>query len=123
MLGLALFALPTVSNAATNEFAQSGRLGLGFGSGRVTNGVSAKYFLSESMALQGVVGSYGGWGAWGWGGLGLSADLLFEMPSLVGNKDINVNWNVGAGASAGIGNNYQTVGVSGVAGISLQIKP
>lgn len=125
VLGLSLLAVPSASNATTNALAESGRFGLGIGSLRSVSGLSGKFFLSESMAVQGVVGSYwgGGWG-WGWGGgLGIGADLLWEMPSLFEQNELNINWNVGAGASAGLGSGVQTFGVSGVAGISLQLKP
>lgn len=121
LVGLALVTLPSLAKADTNAFAQAGRFGLGVGSSWVTSGVSAKYFFGERMSLQGVVGGYGGWG--GWGAFGVGADILFEMPSLVGNQDVNLNWNVGPGVSAGVGNGYAAFGVSGVIGLSLQIKP
>lgn len=121
ILGAALLATPAVASAETNAFAQSGRFGLGIGSGWYTNGISAKYFFGERMSLQGVVGGYGGWGL-GWGGLGVGADVLFEMPSLVGNQDVNLNWNVGPGVAAGFGSGFASVAVSGVVGLSLQLK-
>lgn len=114
-LGLALLAAPAVSNATTNEFAQTGRFGLGLGAGALTSGLSGKFFLGEAVALQAVVGTW-----WGYG-LSVNADAVFEMPSFFSNEAININWNLGAGAGTVLGTSAGLT-VSGLAGLSLQIK-
>src|SRR4051812_30587472 len=79
--------------------------GLGLGSGTIANGLSMKYFMGGS-ALQGVVGIWGG-GGFGErfrhaGGVAVSADYLFEMPSLAASQYFTLDWSFGLGAGFGV---------------------
>jgi hypothetical protein len=79
--------------------------GLGLGSGTIANGVSMKYFMGGN-ALQGVVGFWGG-GGFGdrfrhAGGIAVSADYLFEMPSLATSPYFTLDWSFGLGAGFGV---------------------
>lgn len=86
-----------------------GRFGLGIGMGTLANGLSAKYFIDKENALQFNLGEFGGRGfdrRWGhWGGIGFSADYLFEMPAIAraGNA-FELAWNIGAGLGIGFDN-------------------
>lgn len=115
VLGIALLAVPAVSQATTSEFAQAGRFGLGLGGGSLSNGITGKLYLSDAMALQAVVGY------WGLGGLTATVDGIWEMPSLFSNEVLNINWNVGVGAGTILGSNFG-LGVAGVAGLNFQLK-
>jgi hypothetical protein len=68
--------LALASAAQASEVGTSKKLGLGLGGGTVNSGLAGKYFLSDKIALQGVVGSYGGWG---WG---LDVDAVQQYGSL-----------------------------------------
>lgn len=115
LLGLSLLAVPAVSNATTNEFAQTGRFGLGLGGGALTSGLSGKLFLGEAFAAQAVVGTW-----WGFG-LSINVDAIFEMQSIFSNDAVNLNWNVGAGAGTVLGTSTG-LAISALAGLSLQLK-
>ena len=117
VLGIALLAVPAVSQATTSEFAQAGRIGLGLGGGSLTSGLTGKLYLSDAMALQAVLGYWGG------AGLSVQADGIWEMPSLFSNDVLNINWNVGVGAATILGGFYGFgLGVSGIAGLNFQLK-
>lgn len=99
-------------------------LGLGLGAGTSTGGLSAKYFLRETMALQGVVGAgYGsraasaGWAA----GLGLGADLLFEAPSFAALDDVEFAWSAGPGLGLWAYDDQVSLAAAGVVGLEACI--
>ena len=75
-LGLLLAANPAF---AYNNHRYTGKTGIGVGGDAYGAGLSLKRFLTDEMAVQGVIGA---WGEWGNGGLGL-ADYLYEMPVLL----------------------------------------
>jgi hypothetical protein len=80
-----------------------------------------KYFMSESQALQGVVG------IWGLGRdhgtiIGLNADYLWEGPSLTRGSVIDLGWALGVGAFGGFGDAFW-LGVSGVLGLEFNFVP
>lgn len=118
---LALLAFPAVAHAGASH-RRSGTTGIGLGAGTSGAGLSAKMFLSDASAAQAVVGP---WGVWGSGGLGLSADYLYEMPTIVEGDVAELAWNMGAGAGLGIYSSTALPGVavSGVAGLEVAFKP
>jgi hypothetical protein len=131
-LGLALYAAP--SQAAPPS---SGNFGIGIGGGTATSGLSMKYYMSDSTALQGVIG------VWGYGRgygdtLGVSLDYLFEMPEFAKSDVICLGWNLGPGLWAGAWNDSDKwdddrwsngndgggyFGVSGVVGLEFLFQP
>lgn len=121
LVGLALLAVPALAHAGADH-RRSGTVGVGLGGGTTGAGLSAKVFLSDASAIQAVAGPWGGWGN---GGLGLSADYLYEMPTLVEGDAAELAWNVGAGAGVGIFSQTATlgVGVAGVLGLEVAFKP
>lgn len=116
VLGIALLAVPAVSQAATSEFAQAGRFGLGLGGGSLSSGLSGKLYLSDAMALQAVVGT------WGWSSLSVGVDGVWEMPSLFSNDVLNINWNLGVGAGGVVGGGFNGLSISALAGLGFQLK-
>jgi hypothetical protein len=121
LLGPIAPALPSLANAGASH-RRSGTVGVGLGGGTTGAGLSAKVFLSDASAVQAVAGPWGGWGN---GGLGLSADYLYEMPTIVEGDVAELAWNVGAGAGVGIYSQSATLGVAvaGVAGLEVAFKP
>ncbi|MCO4764552.1 MAG: hypothetical protein KC502_23785 [Myxococcales bacterium] len=106
------------ATASASNIRQSGKFGVGVGSGTTTNGLSGKYFLGTSTALQVTVGGNG----FDFGGLHVGADYLFEMPPLATGSVLDVAWNAGIGAGAVIGDPL-ILAVSGVIGLELLFKP
>ena len=102
---LGALSLGTPSHA--EPIRTTGRFGLGLGSGTIANGLSAKYFMNQSNALQFNLGEFGGGGVdrrWKhFAGFGFGVDYLYEMPTLVraGNA-FELAWNIGAGVGVGI---------------------
>jgi hypothetical protein len=95
--------------------------GIGLGGGTSASGVSMKYWMSSSHALQGVVG------IWGLGRghgtvIGFSGDYLYELPSLTRNSVIDLGWNIGFGPFLGVGDKTW-LGVSGVLGLEFNFVP
>ena len=112
---------------------QAGNFGIGLGTGTTAAPVSLKYFLSDSLSLQGNAGWWRGpvrcsrdyrdrYGNCGFyrSALGLSADILFEGGPLVGNEDVSLDWELGAGAGLGVGDGVG-VAIAGVAGLQVNI--
>jgi len=117
------------AHAAPGPFREAHRFGLGLGAGTSTAGLSAKYFLSDRLALQGVIGAgydahhdyYAGAGG-GWdSGAALSADLLFEMPAFFEDPDVNLAWAIGPGMGIWVGNHSFALAASGALGFEVNI--
>lgn len=124
---LGLVMSPTVL-ADPEPVRQPGNFGLGLGGGTSTAGISMKYFMSSSMAVQGVVGAgYGnsgrgnGPGDWD-GGFGAGADLLFEMPAFHESQDLELAWNAGPGVGLWIMDDWAALAVSGVLGFEFNVS-
>ncbi len=129
-LPLSLLVLPSSALAITGpgEFREPGRFGLGVGAGTSTAGLSAKYFFSDDLALQGVVGA--GYGASSYdpgpGGnwdssLALSADLLFEMPAFYSTEGVDLAWSIGPGIGTWLSDSYFALALSGAVGFEVNI--
>ncbi len=131
-----LFTLGAVtaapSNAHAQDLKQTGNFGIGLGVGTFASLISAKYFLSPSLSLQGNLGPYRyNWycnnrrrcGRWGGDSLALSADILAERGPLVGNSDISLGWQIGGGAGVGFygGGGGADLAVAFVTGLQLNI--
>jgi len=102
-----LSALALAAPALAEPIRTPGRFGLGLGSGTISNGLSAKYFVDKSNALQFNLGDFGGGGfdrRWRhFGGFGFGFDYLYEMPTLAraGNA-FELAWNLGLGVGVGL---------------------
>jgi len=131
---LALLVVAT-SSADAKPIRTPGRFGLGIGSGTIANGLSAKYFVDSKNALQFNLGSFGGRGfdnRWKrFGGVGFSADYLFEMPTIVtASRAFDLAWNIGAGIGLGFDDNdykdhrdYFALAASFVLGLEFNFIP
>ncbi len=111
LAALMLVSAPALAGAPP----KGGPFGLGIGGGYLVNGVSAKYYLSERLAVQGVVGS------WGFNTIALGGSVLFPQPNLYESPDFLVAWNFGAGGGVGLAGSSTLFIVNGVAGIELEV--
>lgn len=75
-----------------------GGFGIGLGAGTAVSGLSGKVHTGD-IAFQGVVG------CWGYycHGLGLSMDVLFNMPTIHDAGVVRFAWNLGGGGAIGVG--------------------
>ncbi len=115
-----------------NPIRSAGSWGIGFGGGSRVSGISAKYFASNTIAIQGVVGAWGYNRAYGpyWPagstyrtGVGFNVDLLFELPTIATAGDVmELGWSVGPGVLLGIGEPF-AVGAMGVLGLEFNFIP
>lgn len=127
ILALLLSSPDALAVHGPGPFREKGRFGLGLGAGTSTAGLSAKYFFSERLALQGVLGAGYGSGyssgpGGGWDeGAALGADLLFEMPALYEDEGIELAWALGPGAGIWIGDNWAALAASGALGFECNI--
>src|SRR4051812_41060538 len=106
------------SSSSTSLFAQSGRFGVGIGSGTFATGVTGKLYVGGPWAVQGVIGfGYG----FGYGrGMNLNIDAVHEMAKLWSNDALSLNWHLGAGGALGFysGPGVGTgIGLEGLAGL------
>jgi len=126
----ALGAAPLDAQAIelANPIREAGHWGIGLGGGLGPSGVSVKWFMAKALSLQGVVGFYGGGNAYGSdnanaGGLGIQADLLFELPTIVMAGDVmELGWAVGPGVWTSIGGDFW-LGVNGTLGLEFNFIP
>ncbi len=118
LIASAVLLVSTSSTAfADAPIRQGGNFGIGLGNGTSATGLSAKYFLSGSQALQGTLGVHLG-GDY----LGVGADYLWEMPEFVQSSPANLGWNLGAGAGLGLGSGIY-FGASFIAGLEFNFNP
>lgn len=107
LIGSLALVMLMASTASAKPIRTPGRFGLGLGSATLSNGLSAKYFMSKQDALQFNLGEFGGHGfEHRWrrfdDGLGLGVDYLFEMPDIVrAGRAFDLAWNVGGGLGLG----------------------
>jgi len=121
-------------SAASSPLKSAGNFGIGLGSGTNAAPLSMKYFTSSRTSIQANVGwwrapllcndgyrdAYDDCGFYR-DALGLSADFLFEGGPLVGNQDVSLGWEVGAGAGVGVGGDAVGVAAAFVTGLQLNI--
>ena len=107
-LACLLVALPLFADS----IGASKSLGIGLGGGTSTSGLTAKYYLGKTTALQGFVGLHAG------NGTSLGADYIMEFPDLAAGSAGRLFWGAGLGAGLllySVGNNSGAhIGVSGV---------
>jgi hypothetical protein len=84
-------AVALASTAQASEVGTTKKLGLGLGGGTVNSGLAGKLFLSDKLALQGVVGQYFGYG------FGADVDAVQELGSLFKHEAGELVWGAGAG--------------------------
>ena len=117
-------AVALASTAQASEVGGSKKIGLGLGGGTVNSGLAGKYFLSDKLALQGVVGSYAGWG------LGLDVDAVQQFGSLAKGDAGELVWGLGAGVGlftwdagkAGIAAGGSSLSLSGVGQLAFRFN-
>jgi len=112
---LALWCVPA-EGWAQHDIRTSGRIGLGLGGGPSPSGISVKYFLGSSAAVQATAGGFGRFG------LGVGADLLLELPFLVQTDVVDIGWYLGAGAGLGLAEEAVYARVDGVVGAGLYLN-
>lgn len=128
---VAVFALMmTAPASAQAQQSRPGGFGIGLGHSTGVAGISGKVH-SGDIAIQGVVGNW--WGGWGarWGdrydryyyrnrrGLGVSLDLLFNMPVIHDADVVQIAWNLGGGAAVGVSPHYMHMRGQFVAGLEF----
>ena len=118
-------ALVLVPASAMAE--KPGKVGVGLGAGTVSNGLSGKYYMSDKIAAQLIVGTFGAGGASerykDLGGLGVGLDVLIENAALVKTPIFSLDWNYGVGAGLGIRNDTFGLAAAGVLGLELNFIP
>lgn len=115
-----LLALPflLLATPAQADY-QPGEFGIGLGSGTMTRlGLSFKYFMGDH-AIQANLGCRG----WSCGGIGVSADYLFELPALVEGRVMSLDWNAGVGPGLGLSSGQIDFAAAGVLGLEANFKP
>ena len=125
-LTTALAALLCMSTAAdAKPIHSAGRFGIGLGSGTIANGLSLKYFMADSLAIQANVGVFGGRGRDRLkdnGGIAASADILIENSPLIASSLLNLEWNYGVGAGIGVRNDNSAIAAAGVLGLEVNFN-
>jgi len=113
-MGLALVAaLPTASQAQ-QKVREPGNIGLGVGGHLFGAGVSGKYFVNESNAVQGLVGL-----GYSSTSLTLSVDYLYNFPTFVQEEDLSIGWYAGFGGSLILG--ASVLGTTGIVGVDVDV--
>ena len=125
----------SADQAHAQDIRQAGRFGIGLGAGTFATLLSMKYFMSDSLSIQGNVGPLRyGWrsGCYyerrgynycrGFGeAIALSADLLSERPELAGNGDLSLAWHIGGGVGAAIWNRAPNLDLAAAFVVGLQL--
>lgn len=120
LISLTLLAIMSLS---TQAFAgapirQGGNFGLGVGTSYGLTGLSLKYFMSDSQAVQGTAGV-------GFGGnyIGATLDYLLEIPEFVQSDVLNIGPSIGLGGALGLSDSSIALGINGVAGLEFMLNP
>lgn len=119
---LATFVVLAVATPARAErpIHSSGRFGIGLGGGTISNGLSAKYYMTAGTAIQANLGSYGNGGDRAdFGGFAASADFLLERGPLTTTGYFSLDWSFGLGAGVGVRDSNTGIAAAGVLGLEL----
>jgi hypothetical protein len=104
-------AVALATAAQASEVGAAKKVGLGLGDGTVNSGIAGKLFLSDKLALQGVVGQYFGYG------LGLDVDAVQQLGTLAKNDAGELVW--GAGGGVGLATWDNVIGYEGSSSLSV----
>lgn len=129
----AVLTLSANTATAGDSLRRSGNFGLGIGGGSfsgasVGGGLSGKYWLSDTSAVQGTLSGSGSSLNFGYSysSSGISADYLIEMPVITNNEELELGWNFGPGVGIAqwTSGTYSatTVGLSAVLGLEVNLK-
>ena len=119
---IAALAVATVSETAHAD--KPGTFGIGIGGGTVSSGLSVKYYMGGSFAVQGNVGFLGaGRDRFGGNGVAVSLDGLLEQNALFKNGFVSIDWNLGLGAGVGVGGDVLVLAAAGVIGLEFNFIP
>jgi hypothetical protein len=101
-------AVALAATAQASEVGGSKKLGLGLSGGNVASGLSGKLFLTESVAVQGIVGGYVSERTFA-----LEADIVQQLGVLARPAAGELVW--GVGATAGLANALNLGGIGQLA--------
>jgi len=111
VLALLMTCASTLASAS-EPVRSAGHFGLGIGSGTLSNGIDAKYFLDRGSSLQFNLGELSGHG-WRhrWhhfdDGVGFGVDYLLEMPDITrAGRAFDLGWSIGGGLALGFGEDW-----------------
>ena len=110
---LTTLMLPTSQALAADKV--RGNIGVGLGRGTGVWGLSGKLYMGEATSVQVVAGGGSNY-------LGLSADLLLEMPALAQLGPLEIAWAVGAGLGLGVSDSSLGAAIAGVLGLELNFS-
>jgi hypothetical protein len=113
-MGLLLAAALPIAAQAQDKVREPGNIGLGLGGNIFGAGVSGKYFIDESNAVQGLVGL-----GYSSTSLTVSADYLYNFPPFVQEEDLSIGWYAGFGGALVLG--ASVLGVTGIVGVDVDV--
>lgn len=114
LLLLVLASAPAMAQSS----GRPGTFGIGLGSGTNISGLSLKQHAGPT-AIQGNIGCYGYYDC---NGIGLSADLLYNMPTFFQHEVLNMAWNAGFGAGVGLHSDDINVAAAFVLGLEFNLN-
>ncbi len=114
LLLLVLASAPAMAQSS----GRPGTFGIGLGSGTNISGLSLKQHAGPT-AIQGNIGCYGYYTC---DGIGLSLDLLYNMPTFFQHEVLNLAWNVGFGGGLGLHSEQINVAAAFVLGFELNFN-
>ena len=99
-------APPVKTTSSAKKIRTAGNFGIGIGSTTMSTGLSMKYFLENTLSVQGTVGAWRRYGYTGRGyfqrdSLALGADMLLEEFSFVDKGDYSLDGAIGGGVGLG----------------------
>ena len=118
---------------ASDSLRRSGNFGLGIGGGSFSGasaggGLSGKYWLTDTSAVQATISGTGTGIVIGYtySSSAISADYLIEMPVIASKDELELGWNFGPGLgvaqwTAGP-QSATTLGISAVLGLEVNLK-
>jgi hypothetical protein len=107
-----LISLPAL---AADEIGTTHKIGIGLGGAVLSNGITAKLYLSPSTAVQGILGQYCYYGTCLTNSTSMNVDFLQEVGMLAEVENAgSLFWSVGAGAGMILVGTYQSTWISGV---------
>jgi hypothetical protein len=129
----AVLTLSASTADASDSLRRSGNFGLGIGGGSFSGasaggGLSGKYWLTDTSAVQATISGTGTGILVGYtySSSAISADYLIEMPVIASKDELELGWNFGPGVGVAqwTSGPYSatTFGVSAVLGLEVNLK-